>query len=282
MEETVPQENKKSEYKNPNEDEGGIRCRLRDRGLLRKRKAEAEEKETDQWFFGVESQRKRSRTDEKGGAKRRGRPRKMDPIQEESAVAQQAPSVVVVPEPFGILSGQTSGPLTSLVSVADDPLESRPSSIPAALTSVPMFGSLQSSFPDPPDPVNKTPAPVLPLVAAPSLSGVIAKAPVPVRDSIPVPVPAISQAPVPSTALDPPQVGTLHTESEGKEVLNQVLIEDVGPEEEEGIKPSQDKSADEDFSERPLVNIPEENKIFSIPTLSSSTLPQEYLPGNSI
>lgn len=31
---------------------GGIRRRLRDRDLLRKRKAEAEEKETNQWVFG--------------------------------------------------------------------------------------------------------------------------------------------------------------------------------------------------------------------------------------
>lgn len=31
---------------------GGIRRRLRDRDLLRKRKAEAEQKETNQWVFG--------------------------------------------------------------------------------------------------------------------------------------------------------------------------------------------------------------------------------------
>lgn len=31
---------------------GGIRRRLRDRDLLRKRKAEAEAKETNQWVFG--------------------------------------------------------------------------------------------------------------------------------------------------------------------------------------------------------------------------------------
>lgn len=33
-------------------DEGGIRRRLRDRDLLKKRKAEAEEKATNQWVYG--------------------------------------------------------------------------------------------------------------------------------------------------------------------------------------------------------------------------------------
>lgn len=32
--------------------EGGIRRRLRDRDLLRKRKAEAQEKATNQWVYG--------------------------------------------------------------------------------------------------------------------------------------------------------------------------------------------------------------------------------------
>ncbi|XP_071361388.1 hemogen isoform X3 [Trachinotus anak] len=223
MEETLQQEKQESEYKNPSEDQGGIRRRLRDRDLLRKRKAEAEEKETNQWVFGAESQRKRSRTDEKSGTKKRGRPRKTDPtpeitvIQEEAAVAQEAPAVVVVPEPVGIISDTAPIPV-------------------------------QDSAPAP--------------------------------DAVPVPAPALSRAPVPAAAPAPPQVETLYTESQGREALDQVLIEDLGPDEEEDINPLQDKGADEDLSETPLVNVPEQNKMFSIPTLSSPPLPQEYLPGN--
>ncbi|XP_071361387.1 angiomotin isoform X2 [Trachinotus anak] len=286
MEETLQQEKQESEYKNPSEDQGGIRRRLRDRDLLRKRKAEAEEKETNQ----AESQRKRSRTDEKSGTKKRGRPRKTDPtpeitvIQEEAAVAQEAPAVVVVPEPVGIISGQTSGSLTPLLAVGGDTLESQPSSVLAASASVPM--SILAPVLTSPDPVNQTLALVSPSVASPSPTGVVDTAPIPVQDSapapdaVPVPAPALSRAPVPAAAPAPPQVETLYTESQGREALDQVLIEDLGPDEEEDINPLQDKGADEDLSETPLVNVPEQNKMFSIPTLSSPPLPQEYLPGN--
>ncbi|XP_040891130.1 BCL-6 corepressor-like protein 1 isoform X2 [Toxotes jaculatrix] len=291
MEETLQQEKQELEYKNPNEDQGGIRRRLRDRDLLRKRKAEAEAKETNQ----VESQKKRSRADEKSGTKRRGRPRKTEPtpeisvIQEEAAVAQEDPSVVVVPEPGGIISGQTLGSLTPLLAVGGDTLESQPASVLSAPASMPVLGSAQSSVLAPvltsPAPVNQTPALVSPSVPAPSPI-VLDTAPIPIKDSAPVlapdavPVPALSQTPVPATAPAPPQAETLYTESQGMEVLDQVLIEDLGPDEEEDICPSQDKRADEDVSETPSINVPEQNKMFSVPTLSSPPPPQEYLPGN--
>eukprot|EP00064_Thunnus_orientalis_P017376 superscaffoldBa00003668_g17457 len=204
MEETLQQGKPESEYKNQNEEEGGIRRRLRDRDLLRKRKAEAEEKETNQWVFGVESQRKRPRAEQRSGSRKRGRPRKSEPTpeisftQEETAPAQEAPAVVVVPEPAAVIPAQTSGSLTPLLSVGSD-------------TS---------------------------------------------------------------------QVETLYTESQGREALDQVLIEDLGPDEEEDIPPAEDKRADEDLSETPLINVPEQNKMFSIPTMSSPLPPQEYLPGN--
>ncbi|XP_022625837.1 nischarin-like isoform X1 [Seriola dumerili] len=294
MEEALQQEKQESEYKNPNEDQGGIRRRLRDRDLLRKRKAEAEEKETNQWVYGMESQRKRSRTDEKSGAKKRGRPRKTDPtpeisvIQEEAAVVQEAPAVVVVPEPVGIISGQTSGSLTPLLVVGSETLESQPAPVLAAPASLPMFGSAQSSLFGPVltslDPVNQTPALVSPSVPAPSPAVVVDTTPIPVQGSAPapdaIPVPALSQAPVPAAAPAPPQVETLYKESQGREALDQVLIEDLGPDEEEDINPLQDQRADEDLSETPSVSVPEQNKMFSIPTLSSQPLPQEYLPGN--
>ncbi|XP_067440981.1 hemogen isoform X1 [Thunnus thynnus] len=294
MEETLQQGKPESEYKNQNEEEGGIRRRLRDRDLLRKRKAEAEEKETNQWVFGVESQRKRPRAEQRSGSRKRGRPRKSEPTpeisftQEETAPAQEAPAVVVVPEPAAVIPAQTSGSLTPLLSVGSDTCDLPPVPVPAVPAPMPLFGSLQSPFffaptltsPPAPAPVNPTPALVSPSVLPPS------PAKVPAQDSSPAPdaapVPALSRAPVPSVAPAPPiaQVETLYTESQGREALDQVLIEDLGPDEEEDIPPAEDKRADEDLSETPLINVPEQNKMFSIPTMSSPLPPQEYLPGN--
>ncbi|XP_018517074.1 calphotin isoform X1 [Lates calcarifer] len=281
MEETLQLDKQESEYKNPNDDQGGIRRRLRDRDLLRKRKAEAEEKETNQWVFGVESQRKRSRADDKSGTKKRGRPRKSEPtpelsvIQEEAVAVQDAPAVVVVPEPMGILSDQTSASLTPLFSVGSDTLESQPASV---LAVPPEIGSVQTSVPAPglSSPVNQTPALVPLSVPGPSPPSVLDTAQIPAQD--PDPVPALFQAPVPAAA--PSLVETLYTESQGRQALDQVLIEDLGPEEEEDISRSQDNRADEDLTEMPLINVPEQNKMFSVPTLSSPPPPQEYLPGN--
>ncbi|XP_035492698.2 protein enabled homolog isoform X2 [Scophthalmus maximus] len=291
MEETLQPEQQETEYKNPNEDQGGIRRRLRDRDLLRKRKAEAEEKET----YQEERQGKRLRADEKSGSKRRGRPRKSEPrseipvIQEAAAFAQEYPAVVVLPESVGILSEETSGSLTPLLAAGGDKLESQPEFVLAAPASNPVLGSGQSSVPAPvltsPAPDNQTRALVSPSVSAPSPANVLDSAPVALQAPAPapdaVPVPPLSQAPAPAAAPAPPQVETLNTESRDREALGQVLIEDLGPDEEEDTTSLlQDKRADEDLTETPLINLAEQNKMFSISTLSSPTLPQEYLPGN--
>ncbi|XP_026216654.1 skin secretory protein xP2 isoform X2 [Anabas testudineus] len=280
MEETLQQEKKDLEYQNPNDDQGGIRRRLRDRDLLRKRKAEAEQKETNQ----LESQRKRPRADEKSGTKKRGRPRKTEPtpeisvIQEEAAAAPEAPAVVAVPEPAGVIPDQTSGSLTPLLTVGGDTLESQPASSLAAPAVVPLLGSVQSPVFAPaltsPAPVNPSPAGV----PAPSPAKSVNTAPVPAPDA--VSVPALSQVPVPAAAPAPPLVETLYTESQGRETIDQVLIEDLGPDEEEDISLSQEKRADEDLTETPQISVPEQNKMFSVPTLSSPPPSQEYLPGN--
>lgn len=235
MEGILQQEKQESEYKNPNEDEGGIRCRLRDRNLLRKRKAEAEEKETNQ----VESQRKRSVAGEKSGTRKRGRPRKTEPtaersvIQEEAAVLQESPAVVVVSEPAGAIPDHTSGSFSPLIAVG-----------------VPFPAQILDTAP--------VPAPVA------------------------VPVPGLSQVSIPAGAPAPPTVfplvETLYTDSQGREALDQVLIEDLGADEEEDISPSQDKGAAEDMSETPSIGVPEQSKMFSVSTVSSP--PEEYLSGN--
>ncbi|XP_076583616.1 hemogen isoform X1 [Chaetodon auriga] len=280
MEETLQQE--KSEYSNPNEDQGGIRRRLRDRDLLRKRKAEAEEKETNQWVLGVESQRKRPRAEDRSGAKKKGRPRKTEPTpeisvtQEEAAAPPEAPAVVMVAEPVEVIPDQASGSPSPLIVV-----ESQPAPAPAPL---PVFGSLQSPV-FAPAPVNPAPAVFSPSVPAPAPSKDPDSAPVFVQELAPAPdvAPALTQTPVQAAAppAAPPRAETLNIESQGREAFNQVLIEDLGPDEEEDISLSQDKGTDEDLSETPSISAPEQNKMFSVPTLSSPPPPQEYLPGNS-
>ncbi|XP_054461130.1 uncharacterized protein hemgn isoform X2 [Anoplopoma fimbria] len=289
MEETSQQEKQDSEYNNSNEDLGGIRRRLRDRDLLRKRKAEAEEKETNQ----VESQRKRARAE--SGTKRRGRPKKSEPtpeisiIQEEAAVPQEAPAVVVVPEPDEVIPDQTPGSLFPLLYV-----ESQPSSVPAAPVPPPLLKSIQSPVFAPtltsPAPVDPTPALFSPSAPAPSPVKVPDTAPVPVQDPAPGPdavpftVRVLTQAPVPAPApapaAAPPQVETLFTEAQGRDALDQVLIKDLGLDEEEDNSSSQDKRADEDLIGTSSTNVPEQNKLFSIPTLSPMPPSQKYFPGN--
>ncbi|XP_034544263.1 cyclin-dependent kinase inhibitor 1C isoform X2 [Notolabrus celidotus] len=296
MEETSQQENQELECKNPDEDQGGIRRRLRDRNLLRKRKAEAEAKETNQ----VESPRKRPRA-ENSGDKRRGRPRKNKPLeisfaQEETAVPQEAPAVL--PVPAEVIPEQASGSL-----------ESQPTSVLAAPGPLTLFGSFQNPVFTPtltsPALVDPTQALISLSRPAPSTTKVLDTAPVPVQEmasgsasapvAVPVPTPdpdpvqelgsAPSEIPVPTAAPDPQsapdQVETLYTGTQGKEALNQVIIEDLGPDEEEGITLSQENN-EKDLSGTPSFTEPEQSKMFSVPTLSSQPLPPEYLPGNSL
>lgn len=303
MEELAQQERQELDYKEPNEDQGGIRRRLRDRDLLRKRKAEAEEKETNQ----EESPRKR-RAGDRRGTKKRGRPRKTEPtpdislVQEEAPVLQEAPAVVVVPEaaekvPDQILDAQSQLPAT----------ESQPTTVLAAPLSV--FGSaLRPLFAKdlaPLVPANPIQAPLLASVPAPAptkdedtgsvavqdLVPPPAPAPAPAPDLDDAPVLALSQepnppnpstdSPAPSTALS--GIGPLFTESREWENRNQVTIEDLGPDEEEDIALPQGKIDNDgnDLSGAPSNDISEQNKVPSFSTISSPPPPQEYRPGNS-
>ncbi|XP_029292707.1 skin secretory protein xP2 isoform X2 [Cottoperca gobio] len=283
MEETLQQEKQELEYKHLNEEQGGIRRRLRDRDLLRKRKAEAEAKETNE----MESQRKRPRAE--SGTKRRGRPKKSEPEksvtqEEEEAGPRDAPAVAEVPVPAEAIPDQTP-------SVLD--VESKPSSALASPAALPVFGSIQKPIfvptLTPPAPVIPTPALFSP--TAPSPNKVLDTAPIPVQDSapaledVPFPVPVLIQAPFSVSAAAPPaappQVETLFTESQGKEGHEQVWIEDLGPEEEADSSPSPNKRADDDLIETPSIDVPEQNEMFSIPTLSSTPPPQKYFSGNS-
>ncbi|XP_034401705.1 actin cytoskeleton-regulatory complex protein PAN1 isoform X1 [Cyclopterus lumpus] len=290
MEAKLQQEKQESEHKHSNEDQGGIRHRLRDRNLLRKRKVEAEEKETNQWVSGVESQRKKHRAE--SSTKRRGKPKKSEPmpeisiIQEEAAVSQEVP-VLVVPEPTEVIPDQTPGSLFPLLAV-----ESQPSPVPAAAAPRPLFESIQSSIFAPtltsPAPVKPTTALFSPSTPVPFPVKVLDTAPVLVLDSPPAPdavlvtVPVLTQALVPTAAPAPAaaplQVETIFTEAQCREALDQVLIKDLGPEEEGDISSSQDKRANEDLIGTSSYNIPDQNKM--LPTLSLTPPPQKYFPGN--
>ncbi|XP_038134525.1 pollen-specific leucine-rich repeat extensin-like protein 2 isoform X1 [Cyprinodon tularosa] len=345
MEETSQQEKiQGAEEKIQNEEEGGIRRRLRDRELLRKRKAEAEEKETNQWVFGVESQRKRSKAENKSGAKRRGRPRKTEPVPQFPVVQEEAgdPAVLVVPVSAEVVSGQILSSQTTVMAV--EPQQAPDVDAPAP---VPVFGLVQNSsfgkidvdsapvqdsVPVPvrasypaqvpaqapyaaPGPVQATSAASIPAqapyvapdplqassaasytvpipVQAPSDVLVQFQAPKDVLNDVQAPedvqvpdAPAIrgsSQQSAPDETPAPPRMETFYSESKSRETFEQVFIEDLGPDDEEDFSPSQNNRADEGLYETPAMNAAEQNKMYSVPTLSSPPLPQEYLPGNQL
>ncbi|XP_061536095.1 uncharacterized protein hemgn [Phycodurus eques] len=126
MEETLQQE---IEYKSQNEeDQGGIRRRLRDRELLKRRRAETEEKETYQWDLGLESLGKKQRAEQRSGTKRRGRPRKTECTPESSftqeceVVEPDAPAVVVLPQSGEVIPALALDSLPALASGTLEPV----------------------------------------------------------------------------------------------------------------------------------------------------------------
>lgn len=250
MEESVQQEplpeQPQLEYMYKNEDQGDIRRRLRDRDLLKKRKAEAEEKETDQWDFGTESPRKRGKSGAKRG-RRRGRPRKTEPVisddQNETALDQGTTATVTE-----AVQDQTPSSLEVQVVSAASPV------------AVSVFEQLNPTSQAPVTTSEST-------VDAPPIP-VIEMAPVP--DAVPLSVPPIIKEPL----LVQPE----YTEFPNKEALNPILIEDLGPDEEEDLGPPGDKQVGEDLSGKPVTAEP---TFLSNPTISSPP-PQEYVSGNSL
>ncbi|XP_057699883.1 mediator of DNA damage checkpoint protein 1 isoform X2 [Corythoichthys intestinalis] len=350
MEETLQQE---VEYKSQNEEEqGGIRRRLRDRELLKRRRAEAEEKET----YQSESPKKRQRSEQRRGTKRRGRPRKTERLEGE-LVDPEAPAVVVFPQSVEAItesaldSGNlepvstwlpnpvlTPDPNVELVSPAD--LVPSTVTVPEAPIQVP---STAADVFTPPTVAlatvsDQTSAPDIALPPATELSDVSTsqeQALAPDSDLIPSPTafplapgqdlsPALTSVPdlvlpptsasptselstasvqnlapdlIPASAPDvvlvptpsevpvseevkaplsiPQQLENLSTESQDRENSDLVNIEDSGPDElKKDAPPIQDKISNEDTSEYPSNNEPEQNKTSTIP------LPQIYLPGN--
>ncbi|KAJ8403649.1 hypothetical protein AAFF_G00349750 [Aldrovandia affinis] len=146
--ETLEKDTAQVECKQPDDNQGGILRRLRDRDLLRKRKAEAEEKAIYQWVYGVQSKRKRERQEGKSGSGRKVRPRKGEdsvppqPSQEEASqddsVEEGLSQGVASSQPEEQLTQDTADaeePLTSDAAKAEDPPTSEAAKAEKPLTS---------------------------------------------------------------------------------------------------------------------------------------------------
>lgn len=210
----------------------------------------------------VESQRKR-RAGDRSGAKKRGRPRKTEPtpeisvVQEEALAFEEVPAVVVAPQPVEIIPDQTLGSLSLFPAVESQPMSAIAASLPVFGTPLkPLFASGLA----PPAPVNPTQSPSLSSVPAPAPTKDKDTAPVTVQDLAPAPAPAPDAAPVPAQTLEPnpaapsAEAPATSTDSSGLGPLyiepkewdrNQVMIEDLGPDEEEDITLPQDKVENE-------------------------------------
>ncbi|XP_028833368.1 hemogen [Denticeps clupeoides] len=227
MEDTAEKEKPLDDTNKP-DDQGGIHRRLRDREVLRKRKAEAEEKATNQWVYGAESRRKRGRQDIKTSTGKKGRPRK-------STVTLEAQ----IPQEEGGHELLTEVPSFSVAEVLPQP------SVPEGVSKPAETQLISASFP------------------------------------IPVAIPA----PVPQLVSDPTQIlSPVVCLSSGPP--EDVLVEDLGPDEEEDIPGPHgnlviDQGTEEDLSSN-MTNIPEPNKVFTYPVFTSPPPQQEYLPGNFI
>ncbi|XP_072534711.1 uncharacterized protein hemgn [Salminus brasiliensis] len=221
--ETFEKENPPVEVKSADDDQGGIGRRLRDRDLLRKRKAEAEEKATNQWVYGAQS-RKRVRREPSSTPGKKGRPRK-------NVIAAE-------PQP--------------------QPAELQPTHQQEILTT-------------PED----APAVLIPLL-----------------DPVPAPAPVLQTIPLPEAVpVAPPQPAEPLIIPIPEEVPSDngagVLIEDLGPDEDEDKPLSQERLIiDQGAVEEPAAGLPEQTKIFSEPVLATPIAPpaapgqQDYLPGN--
>ncbi|XP_018591292.1 hemogen isoform X2 [Scleropages formosus] len=201
--ETLEKEGLKKDYKEPDDNQDGIRRRLRDRELLKKRKAEAEEKATYQWVHGGQSKRQRVQS-EKSSSGKIGRPRKSDP-KDQLPKAQEEPPV----------EASNAGAAASL--------EAGPVGVQMSSQTVPLLPSL---------------APVL-------------------------------TQPQPEEILIPSLADTLGLETKSSQPVEVVLIEDLGPDENEDIPPlPEDLPSDRGTIEELSDCFTASNQMFSIPATS--------------
>ncbi|XP_067106495.1 uncharacterized protein hemgn isoform X1 [Osmerus mordax] len=163
---------KELEYEDPDENEGGIRRRLRDRDLLRKRRAEAEQKATNQWVYWMQSRKKRARGEDRGGSGKRGRPKKAETLPgllaaEEEPGPLPDPQPVALPavvEPLGVSMTTSVSLLPGRPPETPTPPEPQPAHVPRPPAQGPPKPTPYSSLPMP------FPAPDLLPVIVPALA----------------------------------------------------------------------------------------------------------------
>ncbi|TTT79193.1 Hemogen [Bagarius yarrelli] len=218
MEETL-QEKVPAEVKAPAEEQGGIGPRLRDRELLRKRKAEAEERATNQWVYGAQSS-KRAKKETNNFPRKKGRPRKTVPVKEPQPEVREAQE-----------AGETLSPAEEML----------PAPVPVS--------TLDSAY-------------------------ILASIPAPALDQ--PQIPAVASVPVPHTDV------SLEMKPSSEALPRQVLIEDLGPDEEEdrALPPNQFVINQGGVEETSVIEVGEQNKVFPDTVFASSQ--PDALPGNLI
>ncbi|XP_062334883.1 uncharacterized protein hemgn isoform X3 [Osmerus eperlanus] len=180
---------KELEYEDPDENEGGIRRRLRDRDLLRKRRAEAEQKATNQWVYWMQSRRKRARGEDRGGSGKRGRPKKAETLPGLLA-AEEEPGPLPDPQPVALPA--VVEPLGVSMTTSVSLLPGRPPETPTPPEPQPAHAPRPPHAPLPPaqGPPKPTPYSSLPM-------------PCPAPDLLPVIVPALAPDSASTSTLAP-------------------------------------------------------------------------------
>ncbi|KAJ8262189.1 hypothetical protein GJAV_G00163510 [Gymnothorax javanicus] len=243
--ETLEKDTAQVECKQPDENEGGIRRRLRDRDLLRKKKAEAEEKAIYQWVYGLPS--KRTRLERRSGPGRKGRPKKTEtgilpqPPQEGASEDSRAEEEL----------SQGSAPLQVEVELLQDSAEKEdPVTADADKPEELLNANIVEVAEEMPTDTNEQDG----------------------EEPLIIPVPAPEQAPQPeSKSRSTPQLP-----EEG------VAIEDLGPEEEEDdASQRRELVTEQGTNEGPGDNVTDSTQAFSIPSFLSPPQPS-YFPGPSL
>lgn len=242
MDETLNiMDNQGLDRQEPGQNQGGILHRLRDRDLLKKRKAEVEKKET----YRVESKRRRTRGEPRSSARRRGRPRKAEnlpevlPIQEEEEKKrkeeqeEEEGSVQEVPQPPAeepLPDAEKAGPGTFVYSPLL-PLAYVPMA-PAGLPDVdsvqaPMVTYSSSSLFSPAPTLAPTPAPASTLspTPAPALVPTVAPTVVPKPTG---PTPNTVQPPA-TSSQSPPRLPAPSGQSQTENPLEAAPASDEAP-----------------------------------------------------
>lgn len=260
MEETRENEIPPTVRKDLDDGEGGIRRRLRDRDLLRKRKAEAEEKANQ-----AQNTRKRERRETRGTTGKRGRPRKNERPTDALVPQDNIPSREDVFKAEVEMVPSTIVPAT-VPELMEPKVKSTPSTLPLSAVILE------------PLPV-QVPAPTLTSVVAPAPTPALASLSAPIEDPVSLTVPAPAPVPFQNYSPTPVSVPVLPTASipafspaviVGCGSADEVLIEDLGPDEEEDLPPPQgDLIIDQEASEEPPVDVPDQNRMFSYPLFAS-------------